>query len=257
MKYEYIKTIAALFVIFFLVQGCNKNEEIVKYVTTEKQGGYITLSETKVEIGQKITAHFINMDSVQVYSVTLNQTLVTFQQLNDSTVTLIAPYTTVGNGAGNFVFYCTIPSTASGDTVLISSQINYKSEEVILNSLVKWNTNEKVSEVDSWKKDFNGENQGWSFQTDQDTIKLIRSYICHDECNKTETIVFLNNGNDSLPAFLFASFDKWELMKSPIHEIITSGSKIMIDEWRDSTNYSGTFTSANYCWIFWAKKNLE
>lgn len=257
MKFKYLKTIAALFVIFFLIQGCNKNEEIVKYVTTEKQGGYITLSETKVEIGQKITAHFVHMDSVYVYSVTLNQKLVTYKQLDDSTVTLIVPYTLVGNDAGNFVFYCLIPSAASGDTVLISNQINYKSEEVTLNSLVKMNTNEKVSEVDSWKKDFNGENQGWSILTDQDTIKLIRSYICHDECNITETVVFLNNGNDSLPTFLFAGFDRWEWMKSPIHDLITSGSKIMIDEWSDSTNYSGTFTSLDYCWIFWAKKKLE
>lgn len=212
--------------------------------------GYVSVNPTKVEIGQKLIAHFVGMDSVYIYSVSLNEKEVTFSQTNDSIITLITPYNNVGNAVGNFVFYCWMKTNNYPDTVLVSNQINYKYEDGIK---IKWNLNEKLEEMDSWKKDGFGQKQKWTVQQSMDTIKFIRRITCHDECGSTETLVFLNKGDNTLPVFLYGLFDRHEMNVTPIHDKVTSG-KIIINDWNSGSSYSGTFTTSKYCWVFWYKK---
>ncbi len=243
----------ALLAFLMLTQGCKKNEKIVEYVYVQPQNGRVYIDETKVEIGQKIIAHFVNTDSIKVYSVTLNEKNVTYKQIDDSTVTLIVPHTYVGNDVGNFIFYCWMPSISPTDTVLVSNKINYKYENSPIGTSVKWNTNEKVTEYDSRKYDGLSQN-GWNIQRNNDTVKFIRHYICHDECGITETLVFMDNGNNTLPKFLYASFDRIEWMKDPIHLKVDQIAKIMLDNWDSNSICSGTFSSPDYSWVFWNKK---
>ena len=247
-KFIFIVLLAFL----MLTQGCNKNEKIVEYVDVQPQNGKVYVNETKVEIGQKITAHFVSKDSIVVYSATLNRKNVTYKQIDDSTVTLIVPHTYTGNDVGNFIFYCRMTTASFPDTALVSNQINYKYED-FLSPYVKWNTNEKVTEYDSWKYDGYSQNV-WKIQRNYDTLKFIRSYPCHDECGITETLVFMDNGNNILPKFLYASFDRIEWMKDPIHLKVDQVTKIMLDNWDSNSFYSGTFSSPDYSWVFWAKK---
>ncbi|RJP64539.1 MAG: hypothetical protein C4539_14280 [Ignavibacteriales bacterium] len=248
MKYKKILNSFLLVYFLLLIIGCK--EKVIEYVEKETPTGNVQLSKNKVEIGEKIIVHFLNMDSVKVYSVTLNQKEVTFVQNNDSTLSLIVPYTYEGNDVGNFVFYCCMPSASSADTVLVSSQVNYKYEELGRVPYIKWNTNEKISENESMK--FDGFSQkSWSLQTDNDTLKLIRSYLCHDECSIKETLAFIKNNDNELPQFLYALFQRNEWLKDPLSVRITSRCKISIDEWSSSSKYSGTFSADGYSWIFW------
>ncbi len=251
-KYKIIR-LCILITAVVLLQSCFKGDEIVKYIEVSPKKGYVRIDETKVEIGQKVLAHFINMDSVNVYSVTLNEKKVTFKQINDSTVTLILPYTSVGSDVGNFVFYCSMHRNINSDTVLVSNQINYKYEDWIPRPYIKWNSNVKVTQNDSWKFDGLDENE-WKSEANMDTIKMIRKYACHDECNVTETIVFLDNGDNNLPTFLYALYNRNEWLKTPIQIKVEQFSKIIIDSWDKSSLYSGTFSSPDYSWIFWYKK---
>ena len=237
---------------FFLVLcSISCKETIVEYIYSKN--GFVQLSKNKVEIGEKITAHFINMDSVKVYSVTLNQKEITFSQKDDSTVSLIVPFTSVGNDVGNFVFYCWMQTASFPDTVLVSNQINYKYEDLPYEPYIKWNTNEKITQSDSWKYDGFTQN-GWSIITESDTIKFIRNYLCHDECSIKEILVFKNNGDNNLPQFLYALYNRNEWMESPVNIKITSRCKIIIDEWNNYSTYSGTFSSDNFSWVFCYKK---
>lgn len=237
-----------IYFLFLILTTISCKETAVEYIYSKN--GYVQLTKNKVEIGEKITAHFINMDSVYVYSVTLKQKQVTYSQKNDSTVTLIVPFTNVGNDVGNFVFYCRMETDNYPDTVLVSNQINYKYED---GNKIKWNLNEKLEEIDSWAEDNFEQKQKWTMQQNMDTIKFVRSIVCHDECGETETLVFLNKGDDTLPVFLYALYDRHEMNVKPIHEKMTWG-KIIINDWNSSTSYSGTFTTSNYSWVFWCKK---
>jgi len=241
-----------LLAFLILAQGCKKNEKIVEYVYVQPQNGKVYVNETKVEIGQKITAHFMNTDSIEVYSVTLNEKDVTYKQIDDSTVTLIVPHTYMAYNVGNFIFRCRMATASFADTVLVSNQIHYKYEDVP-SPYVKWNTTEKVTEYDSWKSDGYSQNV-WKIQINYDTLKFIRSYTCHDECGITETLVFIDNGNDTLPKFLYATFDRIEWMKDPIHLKADQVTKIMLDNWGSNSFYSGTFSCPDYSWVFWTKK---
>lgn len=121
----------------FLFISCK--ETIIEPVKNDQVPGYIKLSASDVEIGQKITANLVNMEPENIYSVTFNRRPVTYSQTDDSTLTLIAPYSNAGNETASFVFY-------SFDTVLVSSKINYLYEEDWLSPIfVKWNTGEKLN----------------------------------------------------------------------------------------------------------------
>jgi len=233
----------------FLSFGCK--EKITEFL--ESRNGFVQLSRNNAEIGEKIFAHFKNMDSVKVYSVTFNKKEVTFSQTNGNKASLIVPFTDVGNEAGNFVFYCTMKTNSFLDTVLVSNQFNYKYEDFPFEPTVKWNTNEKIVQSDSWKYDGFRKNE-WNITTNNDTIKFIRHYLCHDECSVNEILVFKNNGNNNLPQFLYAQFTRDEWMKQPVKITITNACKIIIDEWSGDSVYSGTFSSDNYSWVFWYKK---
>lgn len=226
-------------------------ETIIEYVEKDCQHGYVSLSSGNIEIGQKITAHFNNMDSVHVWNVTLNERQVTFSQKNDSTVTLIAPYNNAGNAPGNFIFYSWMRTEGSNDTVLVSSQIHYLYENAPLGPYVKWNTNERLEESEAWEIDVIGEIHTWNTLVSGDTIKLIRQNECHDECSYKQTLAFKTNGNDILPELLYAQYERNEWMVEPINEIITKRCKVIIDTWNDRTVFSGTFTSENHSWVFW------
>ena len=252
IKINYLRIFIVLLAFLMLTQGCNKNEKIVEYVYEQPQNGKVYIDETKVEIGQKIIAHFINTDSIEVYSVTLNEKNVTFKQIDDTTVTLIVPHTYMAYNVGNFIFRCRMTTASFADTVLVSNQIKYKYEDFPY-PYVKWNTTEKVTEYDSWKYDGYSQNE-WKIQRNYDTVKFIRSYPCHDECGITETLVFMDNGNNTLPKFLYASFDRIEWMKDPIHLKADQVTKIMLDNWGSNSFYSGTFSCPDYSWVFWTKK---
>jgi hypothetical protein len=112
--------------LIFISLSYKDDSIVVTDLKVENKKGYVLVEETKVEIGQKITARLINLDSVKVYSVTLNEKKVTFSQISDSTVSLIIPYSGTGNDVGNFVFYCHMKGTYFPDSVLVSNQINYK-----------------------------------------------------------------------------------------------------------------------------------
>ncbi len=252
MKNNPLRYCLIIFPLLLSLINCNESDLITDNENNKKS--YVHINTYKVEIGQKVTAHFINMDSVYVYDVTLNQKDVTYAQLNDSTVTLIVPFTNVGNDVGNFVFYCRLFGESVHDTVLVSNQINYKYENWTYNPKVIWNSSESITEVDSWKMDFIREKQGWSMQTILDTIKFIRRTICHDECSTTETLVFQNNGNNTLPKFLYALYNRNAWMESTTNVELISRCKIIIDKWDDALAYSGTFSAPGYSWVFWCKK---
>ena len=251
-----MRNMIAVKILFFalsilLLNNCIE-DKVVEYVELTKEKGKVIVSETSVEIGQKIFAHFQKMDSVIVYSVTLNENKVTFKQINDSTVSLIVPYTSVGTDAGNFVFYCYLPKNEISDTVLVSNRIIYRYEDWMPGPFMKWNIYEKVTQYDSWKYDGVGQ-KAWKSETIKDTIKLIRQYTCHDECGITETLVFLDKGINNLPKFLYAQYNRNEWLKTPIQIKFDRFSKIMLDSWNGSL-YSGTFSSQDYSWIFWFEK---
>ena len=241
-----------IFVLALLLLNSCGDEGLIESVESISVNGKVVVSETKVEIGQKLFAHFKNMDSVKVYSVTLNEKKVTFKQIDDSTVTLIVPYTDVGTDAGNFVFYCYLPKSEISDTVLVSNRIKYKYEDWMPGPYVKWNIYEKVTEYESLKYDGFSQN-AWKLETIKDTIRLIRQYTCHDECGIKETIVFLDKGINNIPKFLYAKYNRNEWLKAPIEIKFDSFSKIMLDSW-DGSKYSGTFSTQDNSWIFWFKK---
>lgn len=76
--------------------------------------------------------------------------------------------------------------------------------------------------------------------------------VVHDESGMSHTIVFKNNGNDSLPTLLYALYEKTDLFAPPIKEQMAVYSKVLIDEWNDSL-YCGTFSFFEHSWVFWAK----
>lgn len=235
----------------FILNSC-VDEGIIESDEPIPLKGKVVLSATNVEIGQKLFAHFKNMDSVKVYSVTLNEKKVTFKQIDDSTVTLIAPYTNVGTDAGNFVFYCYLPKSGVSDTVLVSNRIRYRYEDWMPGPYMKWNVYEKVTEYESWKYDGFGQ-KAWKMEAVKDTIRLIRQYTCHDECGIKETIVFLDKGINNVPKFLYAQYNRNEWMKAPVAIKFDRFSKIMLDSW-DGSIFSGTFSAQDNSWIFWFKK---
>lgn len=233
----------------YIVMACK--ETIIEYIEKDCQHGYVSLSTSEIEIGQKITAHFNNMDSVHVWNVTLNERQVTFSQKNDSTVTLIAPYNIGGNIPGNFVLYSWMRTRGSNDTVLVSNQIHYLYENAPLGPYIKWNTNERIEESEAWEIGSIGEIHDWLCTISGDTVKLTRQNECHDECSNKNTLVFITNGNDTLPELLYAQYERNEWMVEPINEIITQRCKVIIDTWNEETVFSGTFTSNNHSWVFW------
>jgi hypothetical protein len=238
--------------LIILAKSCK--ETVIEYRDVIKiKEGYVKLSSNEVEIGQKITAQFVNfdMDSSFVYTVTFDLKPVAFTQQNDSTLTLIVPYTGGGNMSGSFVIYCMLYSESSSDTVLVSDKIHYLYDPWPNDPYMKWNTGEEIIKSDSYKMDDGREKKYWTSETIQDTIKFIRHVICHDECYYGETLVFKNLGNNILPEFLYAIYVKDEWMFPPIHERIENRCKIIINEWSDSTNFSGTFSAPDYSWAFW------
>ncbi len=250
---KYIKSVNLFIVVCFLLLIVSCEKSVVEYVEVESPRGSVQLSSNKVEIGQKLTANFTNMDSSDVYAVSLNQKEVTFSQIDDKTVTVIVPYTNVGNDVGNFIFYSWMQTNSFfPDTVLVSNQINYKYENSPFGPYVKWNSNEKIVHDESLK--FDGFSNGWSLQTENDTLKIIRTYTCHDECSITEILAFKDNGNNNLPQFLYALYKRREWMKDPIDIKIISRCKITIDEWNNTSIYSGIFSSEGYSWVFWCEE---
>lgn len=251
MKKTFINQLLISALLSFYFLSCEK-EEVVKYVEVEKVKGKVVVSETNVEIGQKIYAYFRNIDSVKIYSVLLNEKKVTYKQINDTTVALIIPYSGAGYDIGNFVFQGYILGENYKDTVLVSNQVRYRYENWGSTIFTKWNEHEKVTQYESLKSDGFGQ-KGWKVETNKDTIKVIRNYLCHDECGIKETLVFLNQTNNNLPKFLYAQFNRTEWMKAPIQIKVDKICKLMIDSW-DGTTYSGTFSSSDYSWAFWVKK---
>ena len=248
----YHKVLQILFVLI-LSFGCK--ETVVEYIEKESPESHVILSVNKVEIGQKITANFVNTDSVKVYAVTFNRRVVTFNQRNDSTVSLFIPKNYGGNESGNFVLYCeTSSGTFFHDSVFVSNQINYIQEDKPFDPWVKWNDDEKIIQEDAFYKYYLGGHEEWSLQSTNDTITFIRTRLCHDECSIKETLVFKSNGNDILPMFLYANFERNEMMVAPISEHIYRSCKIIINEWNSGTSFSGTFTAGNYSWVFWAEE---
>ncbi|MGE5351387.1 MAG: hypothetical protein ACM3Q2_01585 [Syntrophothermus sp.] len=239
---------AILFLISFstFVLGCKST--VVETVVKEPEHGRIVLSADSVEIGQKITAHFVKMEPVHIYSVMLNRKLATFRQTDDSTANLLVPYSTVGGEVGNFVFDCSYGEKS--DTILVSRQVKLKIESWIGSVGIKWNTNDSITSSDTRKWDANGQLKGWTFQTSGDTITFKRQLLCHDECNTRETIAFLNNGNNVLPQFLYAVYEKNEWLKPRIYFEATSDCKVIIDKWGSNNLYSGTFSSPDFSFIF-------
>lgn len=245
MRSHAAKAVLFLFSFSIFTPGCKST--VVETLVKEPVRGKIVLSADSVEIGQKITAHFVNMEPVHIYSVMLNQKLATFRQIDDSTAVLLVPYTTAGDDVGNFVFDCSYG--AKFDTILVSSQVKYKNEPWSEKADIQWNTHDSITSSDTWKMDANGQVKDWTVQNSGDTVVFKRQVLCHDECSTTETISFLNKGNNVLPEFLYAVYEKNEWLKPKIHFEATSDCKIVIDKWGNNL-YSGTFSSLNFSFFF-------
>lgn len=252
MKNASIKPI--LFLISFSILSFSCKTTVVEYVdkpvpvNNEPVRGRVVLSADSVEMGQKIIAHFVNMDPISIFSVMLNQKYITFSQIDDSTASLLVPFTYIPYDHGNFVFDCSYGKKT--DTILVSSQIKYKCESVYSHAYVKWNSNEKVIPSDTRKMDCNGRIQNWTVQSIGDTIKIKRLVIWHDEGHIEENLVFLNKGNNVLPAFLYASYIKTDWPNPTTFYNVTYGCKITIDKWGENSLYSGTFTSEEFSCFF-------
>ncbi len=247
-----VKNISVFIPFLLLLMNCDRTKTVFNNETKIDEPGLVRISEIDVEIGQKITAQFFNLPSIKIYDVTFNQKNIAFSQQGDSSVTLIVPWIPGGNGVGNFVFYCRLHAAPSVDTVLVSNQIRYTANDCGTAPCIKWNDHAKITETDSWKYDGFAIRK-WSARTSQDTVLLFQSLSCHDECGYVTTLAFLDNGSDVLPTFLYASYDRNECLAEPVHIKIGSRCKIIIHEWNKELVFSGTFTSADYSWIFWCR----
>ena len=241
-----IKFIILSSFLVFSFYSCSKEEEIIT-PPNDSNISIISLSDSSVQIGDKILAYGKNLNNYKVRYVILNDVNVPSKIISDSVFSLFIPYTAKD---GKFLFYCYSPTHQ--DTIIESPDISIITdctEEICID----WNAAENINESDSWITDFLEDTVKWNILVHLDTVVIQRNYNCGDECGSINTIVFRNNSTNQLPDFLYAL--RWHRdWIDPVKEDTIKSATIKIDKWDSSSVFSGTITFDDDLWVFWAKE---
>ncbi len=237
-----------LFLSLMFFTACEKDPLIVNPppYTPDSSLHINSLSHYSIHPGEKILAKVNNLSGADLHYVQLNGVFVYHREESDSAVSVFIPFNGE-SGKLKFVY------SGTADTVIYSDSIDVIQD--CQDSLcISWNSGERITEFDSKFTSWDTTHT-WDYNKNGDTSFFKISGLCGDECSITKTLAFLSNEDEQLPQFLFSTQTIRDHMGgTEVSDTLHRGI-LRVDNWNSNNIMSGTYSFADYSWVFWYKNN--